>query len=239
MTSEHEISLDAVAALSAHLLDGGTLDEVLLHICAASVEHLPGADEASVTLLTATTATTYGATGGLPTAADERQYEADRGPCLDAARANQPVIVEDARADRRWEDVLPRMADEGVLSSMSIPLPVQGAAIGALNIYARTAGSFDETSVGVGQQLASFAAVAVANAVSYAKVAEQADNMQLAMASRAVIEQAKGIVMARVGCDADAAFRLLVEQSQHENRKLREVAAELVQRAVSNGGVVG
>ena len=154
MTSEHEIPLDAVAALSAHLLDDGTLDDVLLHICAATVEHLPGADEASVTLLTANKATTYGATSGLPTAADERQYEADTGPCLDAARTNQPVIVEDARTDTRWEDVLPRMVDEGVLSSMSIPLPVQGAAIGALNIYARTPRAFDEKWVGLGQQLA-------------------------------------------------------------------------------------
>jgi AmiR/NasT family two-component response regulator len=70
-------------------------------------------------------------------------------------------------------------------------------------------------------------------------VAEQAENMQQAMASRAVIEQAMGVVMARVGCDADAAFQLLVEQSQHENRKLRDVAAELVERAVQNRSAPG
>lgn len=242
MTSDAEIPLDAVAALSAHLLDEGTLDEVFLRVCEATVQHVPGADEASVTLMTgskAFNAATYGATSGLPLAADERQYAAERGPCVDAARANQSVVVADMRTDDRWNDVLPAMAAEGVLSSLSIPLPVQGASIGALNIYSRTAAAFDDRSVAVGERLASFAAVAVANAVSYAKVAEQAENMQLAMASRAVIEQAKGIVMARVGCDADAAFQLLVEQSQHENRKLRDIAAELVERAVPDAPASG
>jgi GAF domain-containing protein len=235
MAIDPAIPLEAVAALSAHLLEHGTLDEILRHVCETTVEHIPGADEASVTLLTTGAATTFGATSGLPIAADERQYEADTGPCLNAAQANQVVIVDDARTDKRWGDVLPKMANEGVLSSLSVPLPVQGTAIGALNIYGRQPSMFGSDSAALGEQLASFAAVAVANAVSYAKVSEDARNMQLAMESRAEIEQAKGIIMGRVGCDADTAFQLLVEQSQHENRKLRWIASELVDRAKHGG----
>lgn len=127
------------------------------------------------------------------------------------------------------------MADEGVLSSMSIPLPVQNASIGALNVYARRPHAFDPAAVALGERFAGFAADAVANAVanavSFATATELAANMQRAMESRAVIEQAKGIVMANVGCDAGKAFELLVQQSQHENRKLRDIASELVANA--------
>ena len=231
MADGTDIPLDAVAALSAHLLEEGSLDDVLLRVSEASVQYVTGAEAASVSIIDDGRFTTFGATGGLPVAADERQYEAGTGPCLDAARDNRIVIVEDARRDGRWGHVLPAMADEGVLSSLSAPLPVQGAVIGALNVYARHPSTFDERSIAVAERLASFAAVAVANAMAYARVAEEAEQMQQAMASRSIIEQAKGIIMGRVGCDADAAFRLLVEQSQHENRKLREVAAELVERA--------
>lgn len=237
MTTEPEIPLDAVAALSTHLLSDGTLDEICLRVCEATVQHVRGAEEASVTLLSggrSTQAISYGATSELSLAADRLQYEAGTGPCLDAARTNQPVVVEDMLRDDRWKGVLEGMAREGIRSSLSIPLPIRGEAIGSLNIYSGKAAAFGADSLGLGDRLAIFAAVAVASAVAHVKAAEQAENLQLAMESRAVIEQAKGIVMARVGCDADAAFQLLVEQSQHQNRKLREIAAELVSRVVSD-----
>ena len=231
MADGTEIPLEAVTALSAHLLEQGSLDEVLRRVSEASVQYVHGAEEASVSLVEQGRPTTYGATGGLPLAADERQYEAGTGPCLESARTHQVVLVEDARTDERFGDVLAAMAREGVLSSLSAPLPVRGEVIGALNVYARHPSTFDATSVAVAERLAAFAGVAVANAIAYARVSAEAEQMQQAMASRSIIEQAKGIIMGRVGCDADAAFQLLVEQSQHENRKLRDLAVELVERA--------
>ena len=231
MADGNQIPLEAVTALSAHLLEQGSLDDVLLRVSEASVQYVHGAEEASVSLVERGRPTTYGATSGLPLAADERQYEAGTGPCLEAARHNDVIVVEDARSDGRFGEVLRAMVNEGVVSLLSMPLPVQGEVIGALNVYARHPSTFDESSVAVAERLASFAAVAVANAIAYARVSAEAQQMQEAMQSRSVIEQAKGIIMGRVGCDADAAFRLLVEQSQHENRKLRDVAIELVERA--------
>jgi GAF domain-containing protein len=231
MPSKPAIPVTALAALAAHLLDGGTLDDVLRHVCVVAVDVLAGADDASVTLLTDGAPKTYGATSDLPLAADQKQYEAGGGPCLDAARANQVVVVPDLAREQRWP-AGPHMAEVGAKSSLSLPLPVQGEAIGALNVYARRVGAFDEASATLGREFASYAAVAVANAVSYSTAAEAAMNLQAAMDHRAAIEQAKGILIASTGCDPDAAFHLLVQQSQHENRKLREIATELVERAI-------
>jgi GAF domain-containing protein len=125
------------------------------------------------------------------------------------------------------------MARAGARSSLSLPLPVQDEAIGALNVYAAVPNAFDEAAARLGQEFAAYAAVAVANAVSFSTAADAARNLQAAMENRAVIEQAKGILIATTGCDAESAFRLLVQQSQHENRKLREIAIELVERSIT------
>ena len=235
MSAEQEVPVAAIAALSTLLLESATLDDTLRHVCATVVEQLDGASEASVTLVRSGKPVTYGATSTLPASADERQYAAGRGPCLDAALGNQAVIVEDAANDDRWPEALTGMVTDGIRSSLSIPLPVQGETIGSLNVYASEPGVFTTVTLGLGQRLASYAAVVVANAVAFANVSEAARNMQTAMESRAAIEQAKGIIMARAGCDADTAFGLMVQQSQYENRKLRDIAAELVERAATGG----
>ena len=230
-----DISAAALAALARHVLEGSSLDDALCHVSQVAVDTLPGADEASVTLLRDGVPTTFGATSGLPVAADERQYDAGRGPCLAAAEANQPVIVIDMRTEGRWPDAASGVADEGLLSSLSVPLPLQDDVIGALNIYSRQREGFRAEHIAVAEEFAAFAAVAVANAASYASATETAHNMQAAMASRAAIEQAKGIIMGRLGCDADHAFELLAKQSQHENRKLRDVAVDLISQAQRPG----
>ena len=95
--------------------------------------------------------------------------------------------------------------------------------IGALNVYSRSAGAFDD-DIRAGQTFAAYAAIAVANADSFASTAEMAENLRVAMASGATIEQAKGVLMARGGIE------MLARVSQRENRKLRDVATELVDR---------
>ena len=137
------------------------------------------------------------------------------------------MLVPDLATDDRWPAAA-GMAAAGARSSLSLPLPVQDEAIGALNVYACRPNVFDATAAALGAEFASYAAVAVANAVSYSNASEQAAQLRRAMESRAMIEQAKGIIIATMGCDAEAAFHVLVKQSQHENRKLREVAADLV-----------
>jgi AmiR/NasT family two-component response regulator len=115
-----------------------------------------------------------------------------------------------------------------VLSSLSVPLPIQDRYIGALNIYATEPDAFGENVVAAAQLIASYAAVAVHNAQTFTRTAELAQELTRAMASRAVIEQAKGIVMHERRCTADEAFALLTRVSQQANIKLRDIAAEMV-----------
>ena len=207
------------------------LEQVLTRVSDVAKRAIPGADEVSVSLLSDGSATTAAFTGDLALHVDEQQYEKGYGPCLEAAQGGATVIVADMTTEDRWPAYVPRAVEHGVLSSMSVALPIQQAVTGALNVYARTPHAFDADAVELGETFAGYAAVAVANAHLYASAAALAKQMQTAMASRAVIEQAKGIVMGRAGCTADEAFDLLTRQSQHQNRKLRDVAQQVVEDA--------
>ena len=113
-------------------------------------------------------------------------------------------------------------------SSLSVPLPFQGVTIGALNNYARRPGAFGEADVAVGQEVAAWVALAVGNADMIARSVDDLAGMRAAMASRAVIEQAKGILMERRKLTEDQAFTELTRASQNTNIKLRDVADQLV-----------
>src|ERR671920_1665726 len=102
--------------------------------------------------------------GQLAMDADELQYQRGYGPCLDAGRSGELFLVTDMRAEERWPDYAAHATQLGVGSSLSIPLPFQGATIGALNNYATTEAAFTEQDVSLGQEVAGFVAIAVANA---------------------------------------------------------------------------
>jgi AmiR/NasT family two-component response regulator len=116
-----------------------------------------------------------------------------------------------------------------------VPLPFQGATIGALNIYSTRAGAFRDADVTLGEEAAAFVAIAVANAEAAARATSDADNLRRAMVSRAVIEQAKGILMERYKVTAEQAFTLLTHASQRSNVKLRDVAEQLASTGVLPG----
>ena len=168
--------------------------------------------------------TTVVYTDDVVTEIDQAQYDADRGPCLDAYRGRHIVHLPDVRHDDRYPEFAESAQAHDMHTSLSIPLVVGGRGLGALNIYAAQPGTFDETAVESCTYLGRQAAIIAA----YYDKAEQADHLQRALLSRAVIDQAKGIIMASTGCDAQTAFDLLRQQSQGENRKLREIAEDLV-----------
>jgi GAF domain-containing protein len=215
--------------LSRVVLVDRTLDEVLGDITVLAAAGIPGADAASITLIRGDRAFTAAHHGEMALAADELQYERGYGPCMDAGRGNVVLRVDDMREETRWPDYVSRVLDTGVRSSLSVPLPFQGASIGALNIYSTRPEAFaGPESLDAGLQVAEAIAVAVVNADAHAQVREQARNMRMAMDSRAVIEQAKGVLMAQRHVDADQAFDMLREASQRYNRKLRDIAEGIV-----------
>ncbi|HLL66715.1 MAG TPA: GAF and ANTAR domain-containing protein [Micromonosporaceae bacterium] len=219
---------EAFAELGRIKLADTDLDGVLGRIAELAKRSLPGAREVSVTLVGGKGARTAAYTGNLALVLDEWQYEGGHGPCLEAAATTATLPISDMTAEDRWSDWTRRAADAGARSSLSVGLPVHEAVTGALNIYSTEPNAFDEPTIVLAQTFAGYAAVALANAHLYDATATLAKHMQAAMDSRAVIEQAKGIVMSQRHCTADEAFRFLTRASQDTNRKLRDVAAELV-----------
>jgi GAF domain-containing protein len=207
-----------------------SMDSLLQTVADLTKTVMPGNPEASVLLLVRDHPSTVVSTGALATDLDETQYERGHGPCLHAARTGEVTEIPDTRAEDRWPDYTPRAAEHGNLSSLSIPLAIDPdeQVTGALNIYARRPDAFDEASRSVATRFAPYAGVATGNLYAYQSARDLADNLQTALESRAVIDQAKGILMERFKVTADASFQLLAQASMAKNRKLRDIAAHLV-----------
>ncbi|HWN26178.1 MAG TPA: GAF and ANTAR domain-containing protein, partial [Actinomycetospora sp.] len=193
-----------------------TLDDVLADVTRIAAAGIPGAEATSITLLRNDKAFTAAYHGEMALAADELQYEKGHGPCMDAGRGGVLLRIDDMKTETRWPDYVARVqAETGVRSSLSVPLPYQGNSIGALNNYSTQPAAFaSPASIQAGLEVAEVVAVAVANADAHWQLGEQARNMRLAMESRAVIEQAKGVLMAQRHVSAEQAFDILREASQ-------------------------
>lgn len=223
----------AMRALASIMLGDGSRTAVLSRTCDATKALISGADEVSVTVLEAEPRT-VASSGEMALHADQAQYRLDEGPCLDAARGGRPVLVKDLPTESRWPAYGPEALEAGVRASLSVPLGVGETAAGALNIYARRVDAFDEDVVDVAFDLAHYASIVVAAADERDRALQLAEQMQAAMESRAVIEQAKGILMRDRGCNAEEAFAALVRRSQAAHLKLREVAQQLVDEAAGS-----
>jgi GAF domain-containing protein len=207
-----------------------SMDSLLQTVADLSKAVMPGNPEASVLLLVKDRPSTVVSTGSMATDLDETQYDRGHGPCLHAARTGELTEIPDTRADDRWPDYVPRAVERGNLSSLSVPLSIDpdDQVTGALNIYARRPDAFDEASRSVATRFAPYAAVAAGNLYAYRSARDMADNLQTALESRAVIDQAKGILMERYKLTPDRAFQLLARASMTTNRKLRDIADHLV-----------
>jgi GAF domain-containing protein len=223
------------AELAGVVLVGRELSDVLTEIVQISRRAIPGAEATSITLIRDDRAFTAAFDGQIAVDADELQYQRGYGPCLDAGRSGEVFVVADMESEDRWPDYAVHAAGLGIGSSLSIPLPFQGATIGALNNYALKPAAFGESDVRLGEEVAAFVAIAVGNAEAAARATDDVANMRRAMESRAVIEQAKGILMERYKVTSEQAFTLLTHSSQRTNVKLRDVADELTATGVLRG----
>jgi GAF domain-containing protein len=206
------------------------LNGVFERVAGLARRSLPGADAAAVTTIREFVSRTV-ATSDESRRLEEWQHERRRGPSVDAAAGNLPVVVVDATTDARWADWSAVAAAAGLRAALSVGLPMHDSISGALTVYSATPSAFEVESIVLAQTLAGYAAVALANAHLFDTTVGLADHMRRAMEHRAVIEQAKGIIMGDRRCTADEAFAILTKISQDSNRKLRDVAAALVARS--------
>jgi GAF domain-containing protein len=195
--------------------------QVLDRVVSLAVAMVPGADEATITMVRARRHVySAAATGDLAAWFDVLQDETGEGPCLDAMWHQQTVRVNDLAADPRWPVLGPRAGERGVGSMLCLQLFVHEDTLGALDLLAHEKSAFTDESEHIGLLLASHAAIAVAGA-------QQLEHGAIALANRDVIGQAKGILMERFKITADQAFDVLAKVSQDTNRKLHAVAEDL------------
>jgi GAF domain-containing protein len=209
------------------------LTGVLRLVTDTAREGLRGATDVSITLVEGRRAYTAAFTSETALALDELQYQQQLGPCLQAAAEQTIVLVRDTAHDTRWNRWSAHAAAAGVENILSVALPILDDLDGALNIYGRESDAFDGDAVLAARTFAEQAAVTLANAHLYHRTVSLAQQMQTAMEHRAIIEQAKGIIMAERRCTADEAFAVLTKISQDSNRKLRHIAAVVVARTQS------
>lgn len=235
MTDFPQTGLDAGReALRRFLAGEDDLTAMHTKIALIATETVPGCDMASITMLRGGKPATPAFTDKTALLLDETQYQLGDGPCLSAIR-HRGVEHVSSKSDDRWPAFVSAASDHGVLATMSVPLGNDEAVMGALNLYSETATEYDSAARDVACGFADQLGVAVATATLYMESYELSRQLQQAMESRAVIEQAKGILMAAQRCTPDAAFNILVRASQNQNRKLRAIAAEIVDRFTRTG----
>jgi GAF domain-containing protein len=240
-TSQRDADEDDLSAglrgLSGVVAGARGVLELLGEVAEFAAHAIPGVDGAGVALIDASegsaTFQTATATAGFVHEIDAVQYgKLHEGPCITCMESRRATVSGSLGSDSRWPHFGGRVARMGVHSALSLPLIVGEHAIGAINTYANSHDAFGEHAVRLGTQFAGPAAVSIYNAELLAGARERAERLEQALDSRAVIDQAVGIIRSRSGVSAEDAFGRLVRMSQNENVKLREVAARLVEEAV-------
>jgi GAF domain-containing protein len=205
-----------------------TVDRTLQLVTELTERTVRSASAVSVTLAGKNGAFTPNASETIARTLDEVQYETGDGPCLNALSERHSVNASLADSDGRWPEFTLAAKTNDIGSILSVPLMVKDRSLGALNIYSRDTHLFDHTEEATASLLAQQAAAVLANAVAFADATALNSQLLDALETRDLIGQAKGILMAREQCDASTAFDILRRASQRTNRKLRDIAADLV-----------
>lgn len=202
----------------------GLLD-VIVNLAPSAVG---GVDGASVSLVVreGRQLETANASSELIRAVDEAQYQGREGPCVEAIRTGAEVKI--SFPGDRWPVFAERARGAGVRSVHSLPLHVRDRTTGALNLYSMSVDALEDGAVEAARALAAQASVVLANASALMSAELANQHLQEALASRDLIGQAKGILMAGQRISADQAFDVLRRRSQASGLKLRDIAAEVV-----------
>jgi GAF domain-containing protein len=156
------------------------------------------------------------------------QLQSDQGPCLDCFRSGQPAAAIDLSADPRWPRFAAAARQVGFAAVQALPMRLRDQVIGALNLFRATPGAFDSASVRIGQALADVATIGLLNERSMRRSDTLNEQLQTALNSRVVIEQAKGKLAERLGIDMNEAFSLLRDQARNRNQRLSDLARAFI-----------
>jgi GAF domain-containing protein len=137
--------------------------------------------------------------------------------------------VDSTATDPRWPEFLRHAREEGVGSILAYPLVVRQDGLGALNLYAKAERAFGAAEERIGLSFATHASITLSHAQGYWRQEQARQHLEVALTTRGVIDQAKGVLMARTGRSAEEAFESLRRASQRTNRKVFDLAQEIVE----------
>src|SRR6266705_7030666 len=157
------------------------------------------------------------------------QLQNDQGPCLDCFRTGRPVAAADlAAAASRWPRFAPAAGAAGFAAVQALPMRLREQVIGALNLFRARPGALDPADIRVGQALADVATISLLHERSMRHSDTLNEQLQTALNSRVIIEQAKGKLAERLGVDMDQAFALLRDRARGSNRRLSDLARAFI-----------
>lgn len=210
--------------------DEDELLSVLQQVCAIAHDVVPGADSTGVTIDLGGQTFTAVHTDHRTLRVDSEQYDAGEGPCLHASRTRSIVLVDAVDAVDTWPHFAAAAAEEGIRSFLAAPLFTPEHTLGSLNLYGRNRSAFDHVDAEILDVLTAAVSRAIGDFARFKAERDVAETIQRALEHRAPIEQAKGMLMAIHGIDADEAFDMLRKQSQAQNVRLRTIAADFVEQ---------
>jgi GAF domain-containing protein len=224
---------DRVADVARLLKDDEVPDEVLQRLTALGVELVPGGNAAAVMIAMDK--------GGLTFAASDRrldelhriQFDSGDGPVVETLRHNEPRRIDDTAAECRWPAFCQAAAEAGFRSCLVLPLQTDRQPAGAVALYGQDPDVFRGAAHDIALLFAAQGGTAVRNASLYRTCRRMVSNLHVGLESRAVIEQAKGVLHAELGVSTEEAFRLLSRYSQDTNERVRKISAQLVQGRIS------
>ena len=161
------------------------------------------------------------------------QLQREQGPCLDCFHSGAPVVVPDLVAEsERWPDFALVAQSVGFASVHAVPMRLRDTVLGALGLFGNTVGRLDDDDLVLAQALVHVACVAIVNEKSASDRDVVNAQLQLALTSRIVLEQAKGVLASAGQLDMDDAFKVLRRYARDHHRKLSTVAEQLVNREI-------
>jgi GAF domain-containing protein len=221
----------SIMEMQALLLGTQTIEEFLGELAGLAILAVGKELSCGITLQPNGRPLTVASTDALAAQVDEVQYGLDQGPCLHAMRTGTLVYIQDLTSDQRWAAYAATALQHGIRSSLSLPLSTGSGTVGAFNLYSRVAGSFGEAATRRAERFAYSASGALAIAVRFADHVALTDQLRASLASRAVIDQATGVLMGQRRITSAAAFEILRTASQNRNIKLQAIAAQIVEGA--------
>lgn len=233
MATREERLIETLVELADTLVDDFDVIE-FLHMLTSRATELLGVAEAGLLLADPGGQLQLMASSSERTRALELfQLQNEEGPCLECFRTGKPVIAEDLDAERgRWPRFVPEACRDGFASVHAVPLRLRQDVIGVLGLFGATSGRLSDADLMAGQGMAHIATISLLHQRAIGEAHSTADQLQLALDTRIVIEQAKGVLAERGHLDMDEAFQSLRTYARSHNQRLSDLADAVVNRNV-------